>query len=397
MKKFFPLFLLTCLIPSFSARVTFAQVAAVTSATPNILVDNDKVQCPTAMFTKIQDAVNAAKPGDVIRVCAGIYHEQVVIDKDLVIEADNGVVVKPVAAVANATGPSGDSIAAIIVAQNATNIQLEGFIIDGSANELMECAPRLIGILYQDASGIVSHNAVRHMRLTSNLDGCQSGNAIEVESTTSGHAFVTITSNTVDAYQKNGITANESGTHVSINENTVTGVGPTVGAAQNGIQIGFGAQGQITSNSIANNIYQPCMSTTTCPANAAGILIFQSDGIHMEHNTLAANQVGIFVAANNAVVGGSTIFHSVVLDGIALVGDGNTATGNNVSNSDDAGVFVQGNSNTVSDNLITGAAVGILKISGSTGTVLTGNQFFATLVTTVDPAPTRSFTPIPSR
>lgn len=132
-----------------------SQVAAVTSATPNILVDDDKVQCPTAMFTKIQDAVNAAKPGDVIRVCAGTYHEQVVIDKDLVIEADNGVVVKPVAMVANATGPSGDSIAAIIVAQNATNIQLEGFIVDGSANELMECTPRLIGILHQDASGIV--------------------------------------------------------------------------------------------------------------------------------------------------------------------------------------------------------------------------------------------------
>ena len=39
------------------------------------------------MYTKIQDAVNAAKPRDVIRVCTGTYHEQVVIDKDLVIEA----------------------------------------------------------------------------------------------------------------------------------------------------------------------------------------------------------------------------------------------------------------------------------------------------------------------
>jgi nitrous oxidase accessory protein NosD len=138
MKKFFPFFLLACLIPSFSARVAFAQVAAVTSATPNILVDNDKVQCPTAMFTKIQDAVTAAKPGDVIRVCAGTYHEQVVMDKDLVIEADHGVVVKPVAVVANATGPSGNSIAAIIFVENATNIQLQGFIVDGSANHLIK-------------------------------------------------------------------------------------------------------------------------------------------------------------------------------------------------------------------------------------------------------------------
>ena len=396
MKKLFPLFLLTCLILPSSTRVAFAQAAAITSAAPNILVANDKVLCPTAAFTTIQDGVNAAKPGDVIRVCAGVYHEQVVIDKDVVIQADNGVVVRPVGMVANATGPSSDSIAAIIVAENATNIQLQGLIVDGSSNEIMECSPRLVGILYQDASGIVFNNAVRHMRLTSTLDGCQSGNAIEVESTVSGHASVTITDNTVDYYQKNGITANESGTRVSINENSVTGVGPTVGAAQNGIQIGFGAQGQITSNAIANNIYSPCLSTSTCPANAAGILIYQSDGIHMEHNIVGANQVGIFVAANNAVVGSSTIFHSVVLDGIALVGNGNSATGNDITNSDDAGVYVQGNNNTVSNNEIIGAAVGILKISGSTGTVETGNQFFATLVTVVDPAPTRNFTPSPS-
>jgi Right handed beta helix region len=276
-------------------------------------------------------------------------------------------------------------------------VQLEGFIVDGSANGIMDCSPRLIGILYQDASGIVSHNEIRHMRLVSSLDGCQSGNAIEVESSGSGHASVTITHNTVDTYQKNGITANESGTQVSINENTVTGVGPTVGAAQNGIQIGFGAQGTITSNSIADNIYSPCMSASVCPANAAGILIYQSDGIHMEHNVLGVNQVGIFVAANDAVVGSSTIFHSVALDGIALVGNGNTASGNDVSNSDDAAVFIQGNSNTVSGNDFTGATVGILKISGSTGTVESGNLFFATLTTVIDPAPSREFTPMPSR
>ena len=60
------------------------------------------------------------------------------MDKDLVIEADHGVVVKPVAVVANATEPSGDSIAAIIFVENATNIQLQGFIVDGSANDLIK-------------------------------------------------------------------------------------------------------------------------------------------------------------------------------------------------------------------------------------------------------------------
>jgi putative cell wall-binding protein len=41
------------------------------TADPVILVDDDKVQCPTAAFTTIQSAVNAASPGDTIRVCAG--------------------------------------------------------------------------------------------------------------------------------------------------------------------------------------------------------------------------------------------------------------------------------------------------------------------------------------
>jgi Right handed beta helix region len=374
MKKFFPLLILAFPTLSFYPRPASAQ-AICANATPNIIVAKTKALGPTATYITIQSAVNAARPRDIIRVCAGTYDEQVVIQTELVLEADNGVVVKPVAVCANATGPTGDTIAAIILALNSANVQLEGFIVDGSANGIAECSPPLIGIFYQDASGIVSHNEVRHMRLVSSLGSCQSGNAIEVESSGSGHASVTITNNTVDKYQKNGITANESGTQISINENTVTGVGPTVGAALNGIQIGFAAQGTITSNSIANNVHSPCTSVSVCPANASGIPIYQSHGMHMEHNVLGANQVGIFVAANTAFVGSSTIFHSVALDGIALVGDGNTATGNNVSNSDDAAVFIQGNSNTVSTNTFTGATVGILKISGSSGTVETGNLF----------------------
>lgn len=396
MKKFSPTLILAILILSSYTHPAFAQAISA-NATPNLIVAKDKALCPTAAYTTIQAAVNAAKPGDIIRICAGTYDEQVVIQTELILEADNGVVVKPVAVSANATGPTGDSIAAIILAQNSANVQLEGFIVDGSANAIVECSPRLIGILYQDASGIVSHNEVRHMRLGSGLDGCQSGNAMEVESSGSGHANVTITNNTVDTYQKNGITANESGTQVSINGNTVTGVGPTVGAAQNGIQIGYGAQGTITGNSVANNVYSPCNSASDCPTNAAGILIYQSDGIHMEHNVLGANQVGILVAANDAVVGSSTIFHSIALDGIAFVGNGNTASGNSISNSDDAGVFIQGNSNTISGNTFTGATVGILTVSGFTGTVESGNVFFATLTTVIDPAPSRNFTPNPSR
>jgi parallel beta-helix repeat protein len=395
MKKFPPLFLLVCLVVCFAARPALAQDA---DKTPNILVDDDKVQCPTAAYTSIQAAVNAAKPGDVIRVCAGTYREQVVIDKSLGVEADNGVIVIPSDVVANATGPSSaDVIAAIILVENAENVELEGLIVDGSNNGLTACGPRLIGILYQDASGSIEHNAVRHVRLSSNLPGCQSGNAIEVESSSSGQSTVSITDNSVDGYQKNGVTANEPGTNVSITKNAVSGLGPTTGAAQNGIQIGFGAQGRITNNAVADNVYSPCESVATCPANATGILIYQSDGVRVERNAVASSQVGIFIAANNGTIQGNNVFHSVDLDGIALVGNGNSVSNNDISSSDDAAVYIQGNNNTVFDNEFTGAAFGIFKISGSSGTNHYGNQYYATVVRVQDPAPTRSLTPTPSR
>jgi hypothetical protein len=234
------------------------------------------------------------------------------------------------------------------------------------------------------------------VRLASDLSGCQSGNAIEVESTSGGQSSVTIADNSVDGYQKNGITANEPGSKVEITANAVTGLGPTTGAAQNGIQIGFGAQGRITGNAVADNVYSPCSSAANCPSNAAGILIFQSDGVRVERNAVGSNQVGIFVAANHGNITGNTIFHSVALDGIALVGNGNSASSNDISSSDDAAVYIQGNNNTIFDNEFTGAAFGIFKIAGSTGTNHFGNQYFATVVRVQDPAPARSLSPAPS-
>src|SRR5271170_432364 len=70
---------------------------------PAILVDDDKVQCPSAAYTTIQSAVNAANPGDRIHVCAGTYPEQVTINKSLTIDADNGALVVPAAMTGNIT------------------------------------------------------------------------------------------------------------------------------------------------------------------------------------------------------------------------------------------------------------------------------------------------------
>jgi parallel beta-helix repeat protein len=352
----------------------------------NLLVDDDKVQCPTATFTKIQDAVNAASNGATIRVCAGIYREQVTIAKSLTINGDNGSIVMPSSVVANTTSlaPGHAIIAAVILVMNSTDVDLSGLTVDGANNGINACAPDLIGIYYQNASGTIRQNTVRNIKLGPGLEGCQSGLGIFVQSGP-GKSKVTIDTNSVHDFQKNGITGNEAGTSVTVLHNVVAGVGPTTGAAQNGIQIAFGATATVDSNISANHVWSPCLNVN-CAASGTDILVFQSDGIEIMHNTAGRSQGGIFVQANNSNVHENTVFDTLVFDGIGFQGDGNKAVENTVTKSDESGIFVQGNNNKVTGNTIQEAPIGVLKMTGSTGTDIQGNQFINVPIPTVDPS-----------
>jgi hypothetical protein len=81
------------------------------------------------------------------------------------------------------------------------------------------------------------------------------------------------------------------------------------------------------------------------------------------------------------------VFDSLVFDGVLLQGNGNSATGNHITRSDRAAVVISGNSNTVQQEVINDATIGILTIAGSTGTTIGINTFFNTLVQRQDPAP----------
>ena len=149
---------------------------------PDLLVDDDKVQCPAATFTSIQATIDAASPGNLIRVCPGTYREQLSINKSLSIEGDNGAIVLPGNMTVNATGSTGTPIAAAILVKEAADVEIEGLIVDTANSGITQCSPDLIGILYQNSSGRIERNAVRNTKLSVSLNGCQSGNAIVVQS-----------------------------------------------------------------------------------------------------------------------------------------------------------------------------------------------------------------------
>jgi parallel beta-helix repeat protein len=376
-----PRFILAALLFSLVPAPAFAK---------QILVDDDKLDCPSAAFTKIQDAVNAASPGDEIHVCKGTYVEQVAIHKPLDIFGDSGAILRPSNMQQNSTSLfSSAPLAVALLVSDADGVSIEGLIVDGANNGISACSPDLFGIAFQNASGSVRRTTVRNFKLAPNLNGCQSGTAIFVQSGGGQSSSVTIDSTSLHDYQKNGITADEVGTQVLIRDNVVTGIGPTTGAAQNGIQIGFGADGSILRNTVSNNIWSPCGVAATCTAVATNILVTQSDGVTVSSNNATVNQVGIFIDGNSATVTGNLTSASSVFDGILISGSQNQVRRNDIFNAAQAGIFIDGNNNVVRNNTILDAAIGILKTSTSSGNLIQSNSIFDAPILVQDP-PTRT-------
>lgn len=345
-------------------------------------------------YTTIQNAVNAVPEGSTIRVCPGNYPEQVMIDKNLTLTgveagtADDPVVVIPATGfVANATSlTNGSSIAAqILVESPATNVVIRDIAVDGTGSNLNSgCSePPLIGIYYRGASGRLNYVVARNQAQNAANFGCadSAGLGIFVESSSSEHSTVRIENSTVHGYQKNAITADETGTTVTINGNSLVGAGPTT-IAQNGIQVAFGAMGTVENNIIADDDFNGDPSLGI----GSGILIYGSGGLAITGNSVANTQTGIVTVtdgsftANGNTVTNNLVTNTHIYDGIDLCSDSNTATGNTVFSSDEAGIHLDstcgstGSNNTVSRNTVNEACAGIL-VGGSSNTISATNTF----------------------
>lgn len=376
-------------------------VAAAANAAGTVFVGS----CGTPTFPTIQAGVNGAPAGSTVDVCPGTYPEQVFINKRLTVQgiavgtANQAIVAAPSGGVvANTVSlTTGLPIAAQIWVHDTKGVTISNLTVDGSNNGITGCSPNLIGVYYQDASGMVNQVVARNQTaLTSPINECQWGLGIFVESGTStitgkaGTSTVTVANSSVHDFQKNGITGNEVGTTVTVRANQVRGQGPTTGAAENGIQIGFGADGEVTNNSVIDEIYSPCVSTTDCAATATGILVFDSQGISVTRNHVGNTQGGIGVtgdgsfSADDQTIANNVLNGSLVFDAIDLCGSsGGTISGNTIAGSAQSAIHLNstctpaGGGSTVSDNTINEACAGIL--NGTSGnTISASNTFFNT-------------------
>jgi len=239
-------------------------------------------------YSSIQDAINHASDGDTIIVAAGIYDEQIIIDKNLTIQGQgDATIIKPSQATANnfqlfsrKAGGSANTAAIVVANADAT---IKNLKIDGSQISSVPSGATLVGILYRGVNGTIDSVTVDNINISSGIGG----NAIYISSMDK-EVNVEVKECTISNFYKNGITANYEGLTVNIHDNNVTGSGPIANVAQNGIQIGLNAEGTIKNNIVNGKGEYYTGSDWT----ATGILISAANAT-VEGNTVINAQTGI--------------------------------------------------------------------------------------------------------
>jgi parallel beta-helix repeat protein len=341
-------------------------------------------------YPTIQQAVSSVPAGATVGVCPGTYPEQVVITRNLTLKGlltssgSGATVVAPVTGiVANASSlASGSPIAAQVLVQGAAKVNISNLSVNGANSQINGCAPDLVGILYQNASGTINQVSVVNETLDSpDLIGCQSGLGIYVQSgilnTVSGTSTVKVTDSLVEDYQKNGITGNEQGTTLTVTGSYLVGHGSTTGAAENGIQFGFGATGSATTTTVTGDVWAPDTFSDTGDA-AAGILIVGSQSVSLTSNNVSNNQYGIVTQddladgfiADHTLIKSNKVSGTHLFDGIFVCNNSSTIQSNTIFSSDESGIHIDsdpddgcngtGNGIIVSANVINTACTGIL-------------------------------------
>ncbi len=220
------------------------------------------------------------------------------------------------------------------------------------------------------------------------LNGDQHGVGIYFRSfSITGSASGTISNDTFTNYQKGGIVANGEGVNVTITDNVVTGQGEVTYIAQNGIQVGYGANASVMRNTVTGNEY-----TGENNASSGGIVVVGgalygdcpdglSDGgtvpcpytvnTRIVQNTVRQNDVGVYLSNADAGFGlPASATNIKVVNNVLSKLDVSNISGCLYPNPYQAGVSDVGNNDKIIANSISGS--GYADNNASTSTTCSG-------------------------
>lgn len=351
--------------------------------------------CASAAYTTISAAIAAAHVGDTIDVCPGAYPEALLINKSnltIVGIATNGSSLIELLPTAGINATDIDSSASqpienvVVLVDSVQGVTLNNISVNGSlATKVLGCAPGNAGIYFRNASGTVTNSAVAYIGLNPDgtVTGCQEGLGIYVDSGAGGHANLTVSNTSVHDYDKNGITATQSGTQLTAFANTVTGAGPTTATAQNGIEVADGAKGYVNGNIVTANDYTPSSSAAT------SILFYDAAPYGQANNNfISESNNGIyFYDTNNGTANGNNIskmynYSALEVTGNYAVFEHNVVTRSGLEE-DQPGIYLCGSKNVVEWNQVQDAPIGVQddrttadQCNGATGNIVSFDNFY---------------------
>lgn len=310
----------------------------------------------------VQTAISAAHPGQTICLRAGVYPEQLTISTPglrLIGAGEGKTIIAPTSGVVttydwdSAPTPHApvtelNPLVTVVLVDNVSGVLLQGFTVNaaGAAASIDGCTPGLAGVDFQNVtSGSLLRVAVENAELSPSLLGCQFQTGIYAymgyydSGTVYTGSTVSIRSATITAYGKGGIVCDDPGLTCDISSTTVTGIGPTPAIAANGIQVAYGATGEIVSAKVSENDYTGPTATNDFYGNgysSSGILLYLAGaGTTIAHSTLTDNQIGILAYDDAQDLIESNHIRNSEAYGIAEYGSTSTivhVTGNTISN-----------------------------------------------------------------
>jgi hypothetical protein len=273
-----------------------------------LTVDDDLLDCPNAEFTSIQAAVLAADPYDRIKVCRGLYLEQVDIPdtKDgitLFAASFQQAVIKAPPVMAE----PGD-----IVRVRARDVTIRHFVISGPLPDTLFCSLETrTGVRVDEGgSATLSGNRITEIRSTTlAFFGCQNGIAVLI---IDAGAYADVAHNLIDRYQKGGVVVDGMGAAADIHHNEIVGPGPQPTIAPNGVQFSTDATGEVDHNEVSGN------SFTGGGFAGTGIILFDLRGdVNVHHNEVFMNDDGISLyTAQNLLISHNYSHDQSIFDGL---------------------------------------------------------------------------------
>ena len=225
--------------------------------------------------------------------------ETILIPDGMTIDGDDHTI--------TAVDPAGGHFKGAIIKNDGTVAHVKNVILTTILANVCDAGDdRLRGIMFNGASGSISHNEV--LALNQGASGCQEGNAIEVrnspfDGTHPNTQTVEISHNTLSDWQKTGIVANGD-VDVDISHNDINESATQDNLAANSIQVGYGATGTVIQNNIEGNQWKG-----TSDYASTAILIYAADNVDVSKNIIKGNSdIGIYFYGDNGVINNNKVF-----------------------------------------------------------------------------------------